>query len=125
MVMTVIYLVLSLLTCFYKADFLNLACATIAMLMLSQLHIVKPKYFRLLVVGIVLSLGVDVFWFIIKGREYLEDDMDDMEGVVRKFSLITAVLSFFYKLVMCIVFWMASIELVKAKDDEERKKLLE
>ena len=51
--------------------------------------------------------------------------MDDMEGVVRKFSLITAVLSFFYKLVMCIVFWMASIELVKAKDDEERKKLLE
>ena len=50
--------------------------------------------------------------------------MDDMEGVVRKFSLITAVLSFFYKFVMCIVFWMASIDLVKAKDDEERKKLL-
>lgn len=124
--MTAIYLLISIMVCFHKADFVNMTCAMIAVYLLAHLNTVRPKYFRALVAGIILSLLVDLLWFWEKYRAYSGDDDDEdggMERSVRRFSLSMATISFFFKIVMCIIYWKASIDLVKAKD-EERAALL-
>jgi len=125
MVMTVIYLIITMLVTIYKYDFVNLTCAVLALYMLTNLHSTKPKFFRCLVAGIVLSLVYDVLWFWEKYRAFNEDDDEDggMERTLRRFSLTMATISFFFKIIMCFIYWKASIDLVKAKDEERRKLL--
>ena len=128
-VMTFIYLFITILVSFYKPDFVNLACATIAIYLLSNLNAVKPKYFRALVALIILSMGYDILWFFMKYRAMSGDaDEEDggMEKALRKFSLTMATIAFFFKIIMCFVFWKTSIDLVKSgSSDEERKRLLD
>jgi len=52
--------------------------------------------FRMLVLGILISIIYDIAWFVIKTREYAEDSKTDpgMEKHVKKFSLMMSYASF-------------------------------
>ena len=73
-------------------------------------------------------MGYDLMWYFMKYRAYAGDDDDEdggMERTLRKFSLFMASLAFLFKIVMCVVYWKTSIDLVRAVKDEERKRLLD
>ena len=126
MIATFIHLVITMLVTFYKYDFLNCTGATIALLLLSDLEKVKPKFFRMLVAALIMSLIYDVFWFMNKWRAYSDEDDEDgggLERSLKRFSWIMASISFLWKLIMSGVFWKASIDLVRC-EGEERQQLL-
>ena len=110
---------ITILVSFYKYDFLNLTAATIAIYLLTDLERVKPKYFRLLVAAIVVSLIYDIYWFWTKYRAFSDEDDEDGGGIERslkRFSWAMATIAFFFKQFMCCTFWKASVDLVKAND---------
>ena len=61
--MTILFLLITLLVHFYKADFVNLTACTTAIYLLSFADVVREKYFRWLVFGIILTLLYDLYWF--------------------------------------------------------------
>ena len=61
--MTILFLLITLLVHFYKADFVNLTCCCVAIYLLSFANVVEAKYFRYTVFGIILTLAYDFFWF--------------------------------------------------------------
>ena len=72
-VMTLIFLVITLLVNFYKADFLNLTVCTVAIYLLSNAKDVQPRQFRYLVAGTILSLVYDVLWLLLRSGELAGD----------------------------------------------------
>ena len=68
--MTILFLIITLLVHFYKADFVNLTCCAIAIYLLSFADAVKEKYFRWLVFAIILTLAYDLYWFWEKNDAY-------------------------------------------------------
>ena len=123
---TFIQLIMTMLVTFYKSDFLNCTACTIAILLLTNLDKVKPKFFRMLVAALVMSLLYDLFWFYNKYTAYSDADDEDaggMERSIKRFSWYMASISFLWKIIMSGIYWKASIDLVRA-DDEERKQLL-
>ena len=104
---TAIYLMMTILVSFYKFDFLNLTAATIAIYLLTNLRNVKPKFFRMLVAAIIISLLYDINWFWTKWRAYSDEDDEDgggLERALKRFSWAMATISFFYKPFMCCIF---------------------
>ena len=126
MIATVIHLLITMMVTFYKYDFLNCTACTVALLLLTDLEKTKPKFFRLLVVALVMSLLYDIFWFWNKYRAYSDEDDEDgggMERALKRFSWVMASISFLWKIIMSGVYWKASIDLVRC-EGEERQQLL-
>lgn len=73
-IMTFIFLIITLLIHFYKADFVNLTVCTVAIYLLSNAKDAQPKHFRYLVAGTILSFVYDVLWMILRGSELSGDD---------------------------------------------------
>ena len=123
--MTIIFLLITLLVHFYKADFVNLTICCVAIYLLSFANAMDAKYFRYMVFGIILTFAYDLYWFWEKYGEYSGDgDVIDggVESKVRRFSLTMAWISFFYKIVMSFVYWKASIDYAAIID--ERSKIM-
>jgi hypothetical protein len=80
--------------------------------MLLNLNRVTQNTFRLLVVGILVSIIYDLFWFSIKSDEYLKDGKQDagLERTVKMFSLYMSYFSFFLRLIMALVYWKDSLD---------------
>ena len=98
---------------FYKADFVNITICCVAIHLLIFAEPNGEKYWRWLVFGIILTLGYDLIWFYERNDDY-SGDMDKEDGgvqsKVRSFSLKMAYVSFIYKILMCFVYWKASID---------------
>ena len=79
-------------------------------------------WFRLLVLGIVISMVYDVVWFLLRtGDMSAEDDGDKgMEKMIRRFSLFMAIISIIIKFIMCFVYWMTSLKFVDLLDERAR-----
>ena len=77
-----------------------------------------------MVAGVVLSLAYDVIWFYMRFGELVGDAEEEggVEQKVRRFSLWMSIISFFFKILMTFVFWMASIKFEDIID--ERSALL-
>lgn len=86
---------------FLKPDFLNLTICTTALYMMFNTERISKSRFRILVLGIVISLIYDTFWFIIKTGEYTFEPKNDESGEagVRRFSLIMAIASFIIRVI--------------------------
>ena len=70
-----------------------------------------------------MTLGYDFYWFWEKYDMYDGDqDAEDggMEGKVRRFSLMMAVISFLYKIIMSFVYWKASIDYAAIIDERHQ-----
>jgi len=110
-IMTFIFLIITLLIHFYKADFVNLTVCTVAIYLLSNAKDAQPKHFRYLVAGTILSFVYDVLWMILRGSELSGDDEEtgNVEESIRKFSLFMVWTGIVCKVIMTFVYWMASL----------------
>ena len=111
--MTIIFLIITMLVHFYKADFVNITICCVAIYLLTFADPDGEKYWRWMVFGIVLTLGYDLLWFWEREDDY-SGDMDKEDGGVqsnvRSLSLKMAWVSFLYKILMCFVYWKSSID---------------
>ena len=80
--------------------------------MLLNLNRVTQNTFRLLVLGILVSIIYDLFWFSLKTSEYSQDLKHDagLERSVKIFSLYMSYFSFFLRLIMALVYWKDSVD---------------
>lgn len=91
------YTVLTCLVMLNRPDFINLTVCVTALYMLFNTQTLTRTRFRMLVLGIFISLIYDIIWFLMKFREYSEDSKDDamnQEKNVRRFSLMVSIISF-------------------------------
>ena len=91
-----IYTALTLLVLFFKSDFINLTVCVVAIYMLMNTDKISRWTFRLLVLGIFVSLLYDLLWFMIKDHSKQAGD-GGLEDSVRSFSLTMAYISFFFR----------------------------
>jgi Ca2+/Na+ antiporter len=85
---------------------------TVAFYMFFNPRVITHNTFRFLVVGIVLSLLFDLFWFSLMSSEYAAEQTNDsgMENTLRKFSLKVSYVSFFFRIVIALVYWKDSLD---------------
>ena len=110
-IMTFIFLIITLLIHFYKADFVNLTVCTVAIYVLSNAKDAQPKHFRYLVAGTIISFAYDIFWMLLRGSDMSGDDEEsgNVEAAIRKFSLFMVWIGLVCKVIMTFVYWMASM----------------
>lgn len=109
----IIDMILVCLTMFMRADFINLTICVVALYMVFEPENIKRDFFRMLVLGIVISLFYDIFWLFMKSGEYHSDiNLEDggLETRVRRFSLYVSYFAFFFRIFMGLVFWKDSID---------------
>ena len=95
-IVLVIQTILTLMTLFFRTDFVNLTVCTTAIYMLSNTDKIKKWTFRGLVFGIFISLIYDLLWFFFQEQS---NDLEDggVQKSVRNFSLSISYLSFFFR----------------------------
>ena len=93
----VVQMILGMLTQFHRKDFVTMTVCTVAFFMLQFPEYVRRSQFRMLVLLIALSIGQDIFWFIL--NRDVEDDDDDggVERSVKQFSRKVSYLSFAWR----------------------------
>ena len=57
-----VYTLLNLLSCLYRADFVNITVCAVAIYMLTFNFDIDPIHFRMLTFGTILSLIYDFMW---------------------------------------------------------------
>jgi hypothetical protein len=92
-----LYTLLTVLVLFFRPDFINLTVCTVALYMMFNTDRITRMRFRALVLGIIITLIYDCFWFWMKFKSYSEDNPKDLrsnEIHVRRFSLMMSIASF-------------------------------
>ena len=93
-----VYLLLTCMVMFYKADFVNQTIGVTALYMMLHTETVTRTKFRFLVLGIFISIIYDIVWFYLKHAELTDDSKKAGDGGqekgVRTFALAIAYLSF-------------------------------
>ena len=91
-----IYTVLTCFVLFFRTDFINLTVCTTGIYMIMNTDKIRRWTFRLLVLGIFMSLLYDLFWFMF--QDYANETTDGgMEKNIKSFSLSMSYLSFFFR----------------------------
>jgi hypothetical protein len=89
------YAGLTNLVLFYRQDFINLTVCVVALYMMFNTERITRGRFRMLVLGIILSLIYDLVWFYLKHHEYSDEKSDTgSEKNLKKFSLMMSYASF-------------------------------
>lgn len=98
-VVLVIYAILTLIIMFYRPDYINLTISTVALYMMFNTDSITKIRFRLLVVGIIMTLIFDLFWFALKHYEYSVSSSEDggLESGLKKTVLAVSYISFFFR----------------------------
>lgn len=102
--------VLTSITCFQKADFLNQTLAVLGLSIFLDPQKIKQSYLRLMVVATGLTYVYDIFWIVHKHKEYAEDRT---EGGMAQVVLMLVWFLLFFKLILVIVMWKASLNFQK------------
>jgi hypothetical protein len=93
-----IYAALTCMVLFFRPDFVNLTSCTCGIYMIFNTDKIKRWTFRALVLGIFLSLGYDLAWFLI--TDYSSDPSDGgVQKSVKNFSLTVSYFSFFFRVI--------------------------
>jgi len=92
--------------CFQKADFLNLTLAICGLFILLDPQHIKTSYLRLLVLAIPVSQIYDLLWLFHKSTEYWDNKT---EGGMDQLILLMVILMFFYKIILGLFMWKASL----------------
>ena len=66
--MTALFTICTCLVSFYKADFINLTIACLAIFLLVNADQAKKNYFRLLTFATAGSLVIDLMWFMLRHK---------------------------------------------------------
>lgn len=116
-----IYTMLTCSVLFFRTDFVNLTVCTSAIYMILNTDKIKKWTFKCLVLGIFLSLLYDIFWFVMI-QDYNSDQTDGgLQKGIRNFSLTVSYFSFFFRIIVALVFWKDSLDftrIIKQEQDE-------
>lgn len=91
-----LYTGLTVLVMFLRPDFFNLTICTTGLYMMFNTDKITKGRFRMLVLGIFITIIYDFFWFYMKHAEYTVEPKTDGSGEVRirRFSLMMSYASF-------------------------------
>lgn len=94
-----LYTGLTILVMLKREDFLNMTICTAAMYMLFNRQRITKTLFRILVLGIFISLIYDLCWFFLKHSEFSTEQKADggMENNIRKIVLMLSYMAFLLK----------------------------
>lgn len=97
-----LYTVLTIFVMFLRPDFINLTICVSGLYMMFNTDRITKGRFRMLVLGIIITIVYDLLWFFLKTGEYtLEQKNDDSgEAGVRKFSLLMSYASFILRVIL-------------------------
>ena len=87
--LTLLYVFLTLCTCFAIPNFIDLTFSSLTMFMIEPLTLTKSS-FRTLLIGVILSFFFDIFHLVLRSSFYWDFELfyHDTERGVRRFSLI-------------------------------------
>ena len=111
---TMIYLILTMLVMFQRKDTLSITVCACALYVLEFPMYVSRSTFRGFVLMIIVSWIWDffyLFWFTSASAEDEEDG--GMEYNVRRFSRLISYISFFFRIIVILVFWKDSVDFSK------------
>lgn len=91
-----LYTILTCLVMFLRPDFFNLTICVCALYMMFNTDRITKGRFRMLVLGIFITIIYDLIWFYLKHAEYTDEPKSDGGGEVRvrRFSLMMSYASF-------------------------------
>ena len=107
----VLYLILTMISCFERPDFLNLTVSGMAILIVTNSF--SRVMFRVLVMGLVVSSVYDVVWLYNLYTEFNEDTLEvdsKLERNMKQMALTTSMLSLALRPLVIAVYWRASVD---------------
>ena len=114
-----IYLILTMLVSFQRKDSISITICTCAGYVLEFPRYITRNTFRGFVLMIFVSWVWDFFYLFFFTSVADEDEEDDMEYNVRRFSRLFSYISFFFRIIVLLVFWKDSVDfskIVRAKN---------
>ena len=110
MVVLAVYLILTIFSLFYRADFLSLTICTIGIYIIDNPRDIERQTFRYLVAGIAVTWLYDILFFMLRSPAQENKLSGHTEGTVIYFSFTCAWISFFWRIIVAIVFWKDSLD---------------
>ena len=109
-----IYFLLTCFAMFARPDFLSLTCCAVGLLVLDNPDLISRSTFRSLTACILVSWVYDlVYLFMIRDSSQEAEADGGTEGTARGISVLFAYLSFFFRIVVALVFWKDSLDFRK------------
>jgi len=108
-----IYAVMTCFVLFFRADFINLTVCITGFYMIYNTDHVKKWTFQMLVLGIFLTMLIDIFFFVMNDYGIESKGDGGLESGVRRFSLNMSYASFFFRIIVALVFWKDSLDFTR------------
>ena len=104
-----IYFLLTCFAMFHRADFVSLTVVGVGIYVIDNPQNVTPKTFRGLVLAIVCSWVYDLIYLLFLKNNAKEAELDGgTESTVRNFSFFCLWISFFFRIIVALIFWKDS-----------------
>lgn len=105
-----------MLTMFKRPSFVSLTVATIALYILDNPDKISRQTFRGLVLTLALSWIYDFAWIFFFGPTLEEEDAEGagMDYTLTRFVRLISFISFFFKIVVVLVFWKNSLDFTQS-----------
>jgi len=104
-----IYIIMTMLACFYRSDFLNGTICVVAFYMINEPYEVKKWTFKLLTLGVFISIIYDVLYFMLNDGDLKKVPGGDQSWMITV-GYYTTLVTFFFKFIVALVFWKDSID---------------
>ena len=103
---------------FIRSDFVNLTFA-LCIFYIFVTHAGNEMFFRLLTLGIMISIGLDVLWLMVFTVDW-ERGVQNPEDGLRRLIILLSCFNLLIKLPLIVMFWRNAIEERKlAKEDDD------
>lgn len=109
--LTLIYVFLTLCTCFAIPNFIDLTFSSLTLFLIEPLSLTKNA-FRTVLLGIFISFFYDILHLCLRSHFYWSFELfyNDTERGVRRFSLISAYVLLFVKFFQMFIMWKVSVD---------------
>ena len=116
--LTIIYTVLVMLSCMAKADSLNITVCCLAIYQLVHTSEVTKNSFRGLVLLLLLSIAYDFIWYLMQSEQ--ENNFIDGTTLIPQVAQWVQFGLLFFKPLMVVVYWKASIDFAAILDEKSQ-----
>lgn len=121
-VVLIVYLLFTMLSCYYRPDFMSLTAVCGALFFFEKPQHVRRKEFLLFVCFLASTFVFDALHLFVLHDSRADDEQDsDMTKSVRQFSYLFVWISFIFRPIVVIVMfrnYQSFMKLVKGKDEE-------
>ena len=107
-----IYLVLTIVSSLIRPDFMSLTCIALGLMSVGDPYRFGRRSFRLVTAMVATTFVYDLvwlFWLRSTEAETFEDGNSSGMYVIRSIAMISAYISFFFRIIVIAVFWKVSL----------------